>query len=86
MGREGDPVTVKIVPPFDHDHNVRPECGEHNRRDSQGNTKQGGRSGKHGHPLPLDKAQVAAKVALDKASQANVPTLVVTNGKARFVR
>lgn len=75
-----------IVPPFDHDHNVRPECGEHNRRDSQGNTKQGGRSGKAHHPLPLDKAQQAIKTALDKASQENTPTLVLRNGKKRFVR
>lgn len=79
-------MTVKLVPPFDHDHNVRPECSEHNRRDSQGNVKQGGRTGKHRHALPLDKQQHAAKVALDKASQANVPTKVLANGKARFVR
>jgi hypothetical protein len=65
---------------------VRPDCSEHNRRDSQGNTKQGGRSGKHRQPLPLDKAQYAAKWVLDHASQANVPTLVLRNGKARFVR
>lgn len=77
---------VQIVPPFTHDHNVRPECSEHNRRDSQGNTKQGGRSGKHRHPLPLDKAQHAAKVALDKASQDNVPTLRLSDGKRRWVR
>jgi hypothetical protein len=85
-------MTTIIVPPFTHDHNARPECGEHNHRlSAQG--KASGSAGTKGHLRkarsggnPLDKVQQAERRALNETSQSNVPTLVLRDGKARFVR
>lgn len=58
----------KRVAPFDHDHNKRPECAEHNAR-LHNMGKANGNAGKAHHSLPLDKAQAARQHDLDVASQ-----------------